>query len=62
MATHLGAKSISNKDHNEMLEEIHRREALEFDEHSDEDEEFDSDDSASKCWSEVEESDNDSSY
>jgi hypothetical protein len=35
------------------------RESLEFDEHSDEEEEFYSDDLVSKCESESEESDND---
>jgi hypothetical protein len=54
-ATHLGAKRISNEDHDEMLEEIHQREALEFDEDSDDEEAFDSNDSESE--SESEESD-----
>jgi hypothetical protein len=46
-ATRLGAKRISNEDHDEMLEEIHRREALEFDEERDEEDELDSDESES---------------
>jgi hypothetical protein len=58
-ATQLGAKRICNEDHDEMLEEIHQREALEFDEEGYV-EEIDSDDSPQSV-SEAEESDNDAS-
>jgi hypothetical protein len=58
-ATRLGAKRISNEDHDEMLEEIHQREALEFDEEGYV-EEIDSGDSPQSA-SEAEESDNDAS-
>jgi hypothetical protein len=46
VATYLGAKRIRNEVHDEMLEEICRREAFEFDEENDNgDEEIDCDDS-----------------
>jgi hypothetical protein len=42
---------MRNKDHDKKLEEIHRREALKFNEDSDIEEEFDSDDSESEAES-----------
>jgi hypothetical protein len=48
-ATYLGAKRIRNEDHDEMLEEICRREAFEFDEENNEvEQEIDCDQSESQ--------------